>query len=76
MFKFSVKKLPGLIVVLLSAAKLITDSLGMPIISNDQINTVSNCISSAIVVVGLFINWFELIEDKINNKNKFINLIR
>lgn len=47
---------PAIFVAILSAVKLITDAFGYQIISNEQVNSISNGLAAIFTVVGVLIN--------------------
>ncbi|SIT13743.1 hypothetical protein [Alicyclobacillus vulcanalis] len=49
------KRLSTLIVGLLASAKLITDALGLPFITDPQINAIANAVASIITVIAIFL---------------------
>jgi len=48
------KRLSTLIIGLLASAKLITDALGLPFITDPEINAIANAVASVVTVIAIF----------------------
>ncbi|GLG01522.1 hypothetical protein Alches_15610 [Alicyclobacillus hesperidum subsp. aegles] len=50
------KRLTTLVIGLLGAAKLITDALGLHVITNPEINAIANAVASIVTVISVFMS--------------------
>ncbi|GMA56384.1 hypothetical protein C7445_101121 [Alicyclobacillus sacchari] len=50
------KRLTTLVIGLLGAAKLITDTLGLHVITNPEINAIANAVASIVTVISVFMS--------------------
>ncbi|WP_206832211.1 hypothetical protein [Alicyclobacillus fructus] len=48
------KRLSTLIIGLLASAKLITDALGLPFITDPEMNAIANAVASVVTVIAIF----------------------